>query len=426
MSAHAGAKVTDSVKQCEGQIVNGLPIRQYLGGRAGNAVFSTEYSGKKAAIKLLAVDPNNVDSQLARLNSQTKLSHPHLIRTLSTGKCRINNEDKLYVVTDFADEDLSQVIPARALTNQEAQQMLASVVHGLEFLHDRGFVHGHIKPSNTMVVGEQIKLSTDGMYANGERFSKSHSTSRYSAPEPEASPAADMWSLGMMLVEALTQRVPVLTEPDPLVPAAVPEPFQQIARNCLRGDPAQRWTIQQVKKCLQPKPAAVPSAAPAKSSRTWVYAVAAVIVVLLALTVGPKLMRHSEEPPATEAANSAATASADGPRQPAVATSSSTSASGSVLHEVVPDVSKSARNTIHGIIKLRVKADADKNGNVTRTLLETAGPSKYFARLAVEASQRWKFTPPRQNGNNVPSAWMLHYEFTRAGVRAQATPIERR
>ncbi len=51
-------------------------------------------------------------------------------------------------------------------------------------------------------------------------------------------------------------------------------------------------------------------------------------------------------------------------------------------------MSKSARNTISGTIKIRVKVEVDAAGNVERATFITEGPSKYFARQAMEAAQQ--------------------------------------
>ncbi len=60
----------------------------------------------------------------------------------------------------------------------------------------------------------------------------------------------------------------------------------------------------------------------------------------------------------------------------------------------MPTVSKSARDTVHGTIKVRVKVDVSL-GNVQTASLVSPGPSKYFARQALQAAQQWKFAPRR-------------------------------
>jgi outer membrane biosynthesis protein TonB len=62
---------------------------------------------------------------------------------------------------------------------------------------------------------------------------------------------------------------------------------------------------------------------------------------------------------------------------------------------------------------------------VTTANLTTAGPSKYFARLATQAAQQWKFTPANENGQPVPSQWTILFEYTRGGISQQASPFAR-
>jgi len=58
---------------------------------------------------------------------------------------------------------------------------------------------------------------------------------------------------------------------------------------------------------------------------------------------------------------------------------------------------------------------------VTEAEFDSPGPSKYFARLALEAAQAWKFAPPRVDGRNVLSDWMLRFEFTKDATKVFPT-----
>lgn len=85
-----------------------------------------------------------------------------------------------------------------------------------------------------------------------------------------------------------------------------------------------------------------------------------------------------------------------------------------VIHAVMPEVSRSARNTIQGKVKVRVRLQVDASGNVVSAKLESGGPSKYFARLAMEAAPGWKFTPAQAQGQGIASAWTLSFTFSRS------------
>src|SRR5260370_17152318 len=102
-----------------------------------------------------------------------------------------------------------------------------------------------------MAVGDQLKLSSDGISAIGGRRSAPEERSEYDAPElaqGESPTASDAWSLGMLLVMALTQRFPDwdTSGKEPLLPANVAGPFDEIARRCLRRDPSARISVEEI------------------------------------------------------------------------------------------------------------------------------------------------------------------------------------
>jgi TonB family protein len=91
----------------------------------------------------------------------------------------------------------------------------------------------------------------------------------------------------------------------------------------------------------------------------------------------------------------------------------------------MPQVSPSARRTIQGTIKVRVRVDVDAAGNVVKAKLESAGPSKYFSRVAMEAAREWKFDPAGR-GESDTREWKLQFAFSRAKTGVSATRPTRR
>jgi serine/threonine protein kinase len=83
------------------------------------------------------------------------------MRIYDAGRCRLDGTSLLYLVTEYAEEDLSQILPQRALTPSEATDMLPPLLDTLAYLHSKGFVHGRIKPSNVHATEDQLKLSAD-------------------------------------------------------------------------------------------------------------------------------------------------------------------------------------------------------------------------------------------------------------------------
>lgn len=261
--------MTESWKQWEGQIVGGeFSLRQYLGGSDHSAVYLTEAGGptpQKAAIKLVAADPGTAELQISRWNLALKLSHPHLLRILHMGCCQLGGTDLLYLVMEYADEDLSQLLPYRVLTPSEAREMLMPVLSALGYIHAQGFVHGRMKPANILAREDQIRISSDSLYHLDEWGGRLVKPSLYDPPETASggiTPAGDVWSLGMTLAEALTQRLlawETAGQADPALPDTLPEPFLGIARQCLRRDPQKRPAVAEIAARLQPAAAARPA-----------------------------------------------------------------------------------------------------------------------------------------------------------------------
>ncbi|MGB8850714.1 MAG: TonB family protein [Candidatus Acidiferrales bacterium] len=258
--------MADVWKKWEGQTVNGeFRLAAYLGGSERGAVFQAYYSDgepRKAAIRLVFQNARNAENLLAWWEFASTLIYPNLIRILQTGRCRIGDDDLIYVVMEYADEDLSHVVPYRALTEAEAISALTPTLAALAYLQAKSVVHGRIKPANIMAIDDQLKLSTDGLRRAGEAISN---PGDYDPPEAVSSPAGDVWSLGITLVEILTQRVPTWdrnSQKDPIVPESLPPLLLDIARHCLRRDPALRWTITEIGNRLN-RPVAAPTTAAA-------------------------------------------------------------------------------------------------------------------------------------------------------------------
>ena len=203
---------TEAWKTWEGRTVDGkFPLRQWLGGSDHSAVFLTDLGGsQKTVIKLIAAGLH-ADRQLSRWAAASKLSHPHLIRLFEMGRCRFDGIPLLYLVMEYAEENLSQILPLRALTPAEVGDMLPPALDALSYLHGKGLVHTSVRPSNILAVADRLKLSTDRVCQRGESDDKPASLTIYNAPElanGDVSPSIDVWSLGVTLVVTLTQHPP--------------------------------------------------------------------------------------------------------------------------------------------------------------------------------------------------------------------------
>jgi TonB family protein len=465
--------MTEVWTKWEGQVINGVfPLVRVLSTSDHSAVFLTDFKAQNlpsAALKLIPVIPTQAQAQLAHWTTAAALSHPHLIRLLEVGRCEIQGRSFLFVVMEYAEQTLSQILPRRALTPDEVREMLRPTLNALAFLHGKNLVQGRLKPSNILVVDDQLKLASDTVRPVGESAASIAKSSVYDPPEAKDgsfSTAGDIWSLGVTMVEALTQHPP--SWPDnksdtPSFPAALPATFAEIARQCLNRDPAKRPTVADVEAKIKPAPQSPgislprPPASPAQPpvsptqpsvsespKQRFIPAIAVLLIVAVAVWAGLHLRssRTSLErstPPAAASQNPETPVSAPaevsapssnpksaGSKSPASRHVSgpsdqrappSANGSASVFHEEIPDVPRHARATIRGLIKVAVRVTVDSSGNVVDETLENPGPSKYFARLATQAARKWKFAPADDEDSR---RWLLRFEFSRGGATGHA------
>jgi TonB family protein len=477
--------MSDAWAQCIGQLIDGkFPLLQYLGGSEHSGVFLTERQegGKvqQAAIKLTPASPDCGERQLARWRRAAKLSHRHLIRLFEMGHCELGGAALLYVLMEYADENVAKVLPRRALTPAEARTLLDSVLDVLAYLHDKGLVHGHIRPANILADGDQVKVSSDEILQTGEVLDVPGRPNPYDPPEyaranslaaHAASREGDVWSLAMTLGEALTQRIlatQATAQADAPLPSTLSEPFLDIVRHCLRLQPEDRWTVNAIAARLHGR-----SVAPAQlrtrshharsdtlrqvmygtTRSRYTIPIAAGLVLLIAILAGSRLFHHSsgrpqaptatieepnveplpkqeDSPPEPRVKSDLSEIREDSKAPAPVPTSPRTDTAhedsvagkanldvgdmvpGAVLQQVLPDMLPKARTSIRGTVRVDVRVDVDSFGRVDGATLKSPGPSKYFARLALQSARRWRFAPAKVAGRDVLSRWTLHFEFT--------------
>jgi outer membrane biosynthesis protein TonB len=434
----------------ESQVVNGIyPLRRFLGRSNHSVVFLTECRAQNlahAAIKIIPADPARAESQLSRWQLAASLSHPHLIRLLEAGRCKLGGHPFLFVVTEYAEQNLAQILPHRALTVEEVREMLTPALDALAFLHRQNLVQGQLKPPNFLVVNDQLKLASDTIRAAGDTTGTDL--------------AEDMRVLGATIVEALTQTRPAPGSPAgaPSLPANLSPGLADALQRCLSPEPGNRPTVSELRGRIDPQPEAaaplrsappvptpgVPTPAvsvqPVPAARSaaaapaathvpvprrappprWLVPAAALGLVLLAVWGGSRLLRSH---PDSLRPNANAIASQQTSAPPAAQSSVAAQAATSpVVHEEIPAVSRGARDSIHGQIKVAVRVTVDRAGNVIAENLEVHGSSRYFARLAGDAARKWKFVPA---DNPSPREWLVQFEFSRSGATGHAVPQAR-
>ncbi|HSM75970.1 MAG TPA: TonB family protein [Bryobacteraceae bacterium] len=458
--------------QCLGTLIDGkFVLLEWLGGTEHSGVFRTQLDEDplhSATIKLIPA-PHDSDSLLSQWAAAQSIAHPHLATLFHYGQCSINGAPFLYCVSEYASETLADILPTRALTSQEARQMLGPVLDALNCLHVRNLVHGALKPSNVLDVDDKIKLTVDAVRHEHETALPASPPSIYLAPElarGEASCASDIWSLGVLLVEALTQRRPAWDssgEIDPIVPATLSLPLLRTARACLRIDPARRCSLSDIRGFLNASGAheslaSIPTAPalpkihpPAESipplrSRRPLLVGAVVLAALIGSVAALLTLRPHSAPPPSSASALVHQPAAPPPAAPVAAQpvpvhpmptpsspplqkagltppAAALAPAGAVTHQVLPNAPQNALATIRGTIRVSIRVTVDAKGNVAQAAIDTPGPSHYFANLALQAAQDWKFRPAPLNDGVAPVAWLLQFEFSQTGVDVAPAPL---
>ena len=479
MSVVPSEFMSEDWTQWQGHVIHDeFRLGRYLGCSDHSGVFltnSAELGVSDVAIKLVPADRVLAELQLPRWRTAGGLDHPHVLRLLRWGECQLDGQPHLYLVMEYADQTLAQLLQRRALTDDEAREMLQPILDALAFVHGQNLVQGQLKPENILVVGDQLKLASDTIRPMGEAPMSHNAPTAYDPPEARRennSTAGDIWALGICLFEALTRRAPSgWSERSGVVPlpADFSPAFREVVERCLNLNQKNRpsvtelmaWTLGQdaspepdatiASAPIVPAPIAVleptiteppprivvpisaPEAAmPARSPkpRVWLSVVLAGIVILALGWTGVRMVKsHGARtpPPVLEGSTSqtpdASPPAADAPNPvPSVlppASGQSDLATISALHEVIPEVSRSARRKIRGHVEVPVRIIIDPDGSVISATADRIGRSKLFPRLATEAARKWTFPPIAAQSRRT---MQIRFDFTHDETTAHAVP----
>ncbi|TMK58050.1 MAG: serine/threonine protein kinase [Actinobacteria bacterium] len=229
---------------------------------------------RTVAVKILAEHLSDDERFVARFRREAlavaKLIHPNIVQVYDTGV----DEGRHYIVMEYVEgRSGAQILQRQGPVEPEvAAEIGIQACAGLDYAHRRGIIHRDVKPGNLMVFGgpvgggEMIVKLTDFGIARAieqTRITQVGSvvgTAAYLAPEQvrgeEATPATDVYALGVVLYQFLTGRLPYegssLAElavrqqnEKPLPPdtynSEVPETLGAAVLRALEGDPNRRY-----------------------------------------------------------------------------------------------------------------------------------------------------------------------------------------
>ena len=176
-----------------------------------------EKRGREVALKIVARTGTAGPRAEREAAAAAQLKHPACIRAYGLAR----DEGHVYIAYEYVPgHTLRHALENGALDDQAAIEVAAQVLEGLAHAHERGIVHRDVKPSNVLLAdgaGISVRLLDFGLALVTEEETLTAAgdvpgTLAYISPErlggKPAEAAADVWSVGVMLWEALAHRHP--------------------------------------------------------------------------------------------------------------------------------------------------------------------------------------------------------------------------
>lgn len=254
-----------------GKRLDGRYEIQELIGVGGMAMVYKAYDtvdDKTVAIKILKDEFLGNSDFIRRFKNESKaiavLSHPNIVKVYD-----VSFGDRIqYIVMEYIDGiTLKEYISHQhVIPWKEAVHFTVQILQALQHAHEKGIVHRDMKPQNIMLLQDgSIKVTDFGIarFSNNETRTmtdKAIGSVHYIAPEQargeNTDGKADIYSVGVMLYEMLTGKLPfdadsavsvaimqMQSDPKPLreINDKIPEGIEEITLRAMRKDPAQRY-----------------------------------------------------------------------------------------------------------------------------------------------------------------------------------------
>jgi hypothetical protein len=203
-----------------------------------------------------------------------RLEHPSCLRAFACGR----DAESVYIAYEYvAGRTFREALRAGAVAEDDAVEVAAQALEGLAHAHARGIVHRDVKPANVLLAHDErisVRLLDFGLARLAEADTLTAAgdvpgTLAYIAPErlhgAKASPAGDVWSVGVMLHEALAGGHPfwrpsLAETADAITGGApplgelrpdLPRPLLTAVDRALSLDPAQRPSAAKLARALR-------------------------------------------------------------------------------------------------------------------------------------------------------------------------------
>lgn len=202
---------------------------------------------------------------LQEARAAANLVHPNIVTIYDFGR----DPKDVYIVMEYVEgTDLKTLLRRRSpLPHPEAIRLMLKICDGVGYAHRAGLVHCDLKPHNILISNsDRIKITDFGIsralatISPDEQLDVVWGSPQYFSPEQAAgmapSPASDVYSLGVILYEMLTGRLPFeaadmdmlaeLHQVAPVIPPStydpsIPPELDQITAKVLSKEPAARY-----------------------------------------------------------------------------------------------------------------------------------------------------------------------------------------
>ncbi|HEY8533797.1 MAG TPA: serine/threonine-protein kinase [Micromonospora sp.] len=224
-----------------------------------------EVLGRTVAVKVmlpaLLDEPGFAERFRGEARTMATINHPGVVDIYDYG----SDQHIAYLVMEYIEGDplSSTLSKVGRLTPARTMALVAQAADALQAAHDKGIVHRDVKPGNLLVRPNGTLVLTDFGIARSDLVGQLTATgavlgtASYISPEQAsggvATPASDIYSLGVVAYQCLAGRRPYegdnpldiamkhVREPLPPLPADIPPAVRSVVERALAKDPAARW-----------------------------------------------------------------------------------------------------------------------------------------------------------------------------------------